>query len=142
MTQYKLFFAWLIAFFAMFLTLIASEILHWRACPLCWYQRVAIYPLVILLGRAAYRNETLIVPYATPFTVIGFLFAVYQYAEQMIPGFAPIDFCSNSGVSCTETPIKLFGFITIPLMSAVACAVMFFLLMSIRTETRAPASVS
>lgn len=132
MNQYKLFFAWLIALVAMLATLFASEFLNWPVCPLCWYQRIAIYPLVILLGMAAYRNDRQIVPYAMPFTVVGFLFALYQYAEQMIPGFEPIHFCKQ-GVSCATTHIKLWGFITIPFLSAVACLIMFTLLHRCKT---------
>src|SRR3990167_2961185 len=134
MTQYKLFFAWFIALIAMLSTLFASEILNWTVCPLCWYQRIAIYPLVILLGIAAYRNETVVIPYALPFPVIGFLFAVYQYCEQMIPGFAPIDFCKQ-GVDCSAIHLKLLGFITLPLLSALSCLLIFILLLSSNNKT-------
>src|SRR5438445_653716 len=123
--KYGLLIAWLIALIAMLSTLFASEILRWPVCLLCWYQRIAIYPMVILLGMAAYKSETVIIPYVLPFPMIGFLFAVYQYLEQMIPGFAPIDFCTPT-VPCDVTHIKLLGFITIPFLSAVACAIIFF----------------
>lgn len=125
--RYGLFFAWLIALFALLSTLFASEILNWPVCPLCWYQRICIYPLVILLGIAAYKNEKMVLPYALPFPAIGFLFAVYQYLEQMIPGFSPINFCKQ-GVACSTIHLKLLGFITIPLLSAVGCFVIFILL--------------
>lgn len=131
MSQFKLFFAWLIALVAMLSTLFASEILNWPVCPLCWYQRIALYPLVILLGIAAYRNEKIIIPYALPFPVIGFLFAAYQYCEQMIPGFAPIDFCKQ-GVACSTIHIKLLGFITLPFLSAIGCLLVFILLLASR----------
>lgn len=130
---YGLFFAWLIALFATISTLFASEILNWPVCPLCWYQRICIYPLTILLGIAAYKNEKVIIPYALPFPVIGFLFAVYQYLEQMIPGFSPIDFCKQ-GVACSAIHLKLLGFITVPLLSAVGCVVMFVLILNSKTK--------
>ncbi|MCX7125877.1 MAG: disulfide bond formation protein B [Gammaproteobacteria bacterium] len=123
----KLFLAWLIALIATLATLFASEVLHWPVCVLCWYQRIAIYPLVILLGIAAYKNEKMIIPYALPFPIIGFLFAVYQYCEQMIPGFAPISFCTQ-GVACSTIHLKLLGFITLPFLSAVSCVLIFILL--------------
>ena len=123
----KLFFAWLIAVVAMISTLFAEYILHWPVCPLCWYQRVCIYPLVILLGIAAFKNERIAISYILPFPILGFLFAVYQYLEQMIPGFSPIDFCTQ-GISCATIHLKLLGFITLPLLSAVSCVLIILLL--------------
>jgi len=131
--QYGLFFAWFIALVAMLSTLLAEYILHWPVCPLCWYQRICIYPLVILLGMAAFKNEKTIIPYALPFPVMGFLFAAYQYCEQMIPGFAPIDFCTQ-GVPCNTIHLQLLGFITIPFLSMVACGMILALLICLFTE--------
>lgn len=125
--HYGLFLAWLLATFACIASLYLSAILHWPVCNLCWYQRIAIYPLVLMLGIAAFRNEKCIIPYAKPFCIIGVLFALYQYAEQMIPGFSPIDFCMQD-ISCATTHIKWLGFITLPLLSAVVCVVIYFLL--------------
>lgn len=129
---YGLFFAWLISLFAMLITLFFSEILQWPVCPLCWYQRLAIYPLVILLGMAAYKNDRTIISYVIPFPIIGLFFSVYQYLEQMIPGFAPIDFCKAGAVSCSVIHLKLFGFVTIPFLSAVACVLIFVFLLFAR----------
>lgn len=125
--QFLLFFAWLIALTAMLSTLLMSELLRWPVCHLCWYQRIALYPLVILLGISAYRNEKIIIPYALPFPVIGLIFSVYQYLEQMMPGFTPIELCSKD-IPCSVIHLKLAGFITIPLLSAIACAVLLALL--------------
>lgn len=123
----KLFFAWLIALIALISTLLAEYVMHWPVCPLCWYQRICIYPLVILLGIAAFRNERVAIPYMLPFPILGFLFAVYQYLEQMIPGFAPIDFCTQ-GISCATIHLHYLGFITIPFLSAMGCAMIFVLI--------------
>ncbi|MDP1573891.1 MAG: disulfide bond formation protein B [Coxiellaceae bacterium] len=125
--NYGLFLSWLIAMTAVIATLFFSEVLHWKVCNLCWYQRIAIYPLVILLGIAAFRDDKNIIPYVKTFCMIGLLLAIYQYAEQMIPGFAPLALCTQ-GISCAETPIKLLGFITVPLLSAIACALMYAIL--------------
>ncbi len=128
MKKYGLFIAWLIALVAMIATLFAGEIMHWPICQLCWYQRICIYPLVILLGIAAFKNEKIITPYALPFPIIGFLFAGYQYLEQMIPGFSPIDFCTQD-VPCSAIHLKLLGFITLPFLSMVSCVLIFLFLM-------------
>lgn len=127
--KYGLFFAWIISLIAMLTTLYFSEILQWPVCPLCWYQRIALYPLVILLGIAAYKDDRAIISYAIPFPLIGLFFAVYQYLEQMIPGFAPIEFCRDGAVACSTIHLKLFGFITIPFLSAIACVMILILLM-------------
>lgn len=129
--QVCLLFAWLLALLSMVFSLYASEILLWPVCNLCWYQRICIYPLVIILAIGAYQNARDCIVYAMPFTVLGFLFALYQYAEQMIPGFQPIGFCS--AVSCSDVHFKWAGFVTMPLLSAVVCLLMFILLVFART---------
>lgn len=82
---------------------------------------------MILLGIAAFKNDKNIIPYALPFPIIGFLFATYQYLEQMIPGFEPIKFCTQ-GTACNTIHFKLLGFITIPFLSAAACILIFIFL--------------
>ena len=109
-------FAWLIALIGMSLSLYASEIAHWEVCKLCWYQRICLYPLVLLLGMSAFKNDTAIVPYALPLPILGALFSLYQYLEQMIPGFSPVSFCTITA-PCSVTHFKIWGFITIPLIS-------------------------
>ena len=121
--------AWLLSFFAFALTLYGSEILHYPVCTLCWYQRICLYPLVILLGIAAYENDHTIARYALPFPVIGGVFAMYQYLEQSFPhvvNFIPL--CSVD-VPCSTKHINLFGFITYPLLSFIACIMLTVLLM-------------
>ncbi len=130
--QYNLFFAWLIALIALLATLYSSEILSLPVCHLCWYQRTAMYPLAIILGIAAYRNDNGIKLYAIPLTLIGALFALYQYLEQMIPGFAPIGLC-GSGPDCSNIHLQLWGFITFPFLSLIAFLVILFLLVTNKT---------
>jgi len=126
-----LFIAWIIALIALIASLYASEILHLPVCTLCWYQRIAIYPLVILLGIGAYTNDRGCIHYAMPFPIIGFIFAAYQYAEQMIPGFSPIQLCQQ-GVACSDIHLKIAGFITLPFLSMVACVIIIACLLLAR----------
>lgn|SRR3990167_4139806 len=133
MRKYYLFFAWLIALIAMLATLFASEILKLPVCVLCWYQRICLYPLVVLLGTAAYRDDKNIILYATPFPVIGFFFALYQYLEQMIPNFSPISFCTQN-ISCSTIHFKWLGFITFPFLSMLACVFIFILLINYQCD--------
>jgi len=125
--KYGLFFAWIIALIATLGSLFASEIQHFPVCILCWYQRICIYPLVILLGMAAYREDNRIVPYVLPFPVIGFCLATYQYLEQMIPGFAPIRVCTSE-IPCDTIHFKIAGFVTLPLLSILASVLIIIFL--------------
>ncbi len=134
LSQYALLFAWLISLVAFLATQYSSEILNMPVCPLCWYQRVCLYPLLIILAIAAYRNDRQIAIYAGPLALLGALFAFYQYLEQMIPGFAPINLCRASGVDCSQIHLKVFGFITYPLLSIIASLVIFTLLLIAKTN--------
>lgn len=116
--KYGLFIAWMISLLGMLTTLFMSYQLGYPVCTLCWYQRIALYPLVVILGVATFTNDVRGgVRYALAFPVIGFIFACYQYLEQMIPGFAPLALCTQSGPQCNQTHILWFGFITIPMLS-------------------------
>jgi len=112
--------AWVTSLSALLGTIYASEILNYPICHLCWYQRICIYPLAIILGIANFRDDMQIAIYTIPLSVIGAGFALYQYLEQMIPGFAPIDLC-KVGPACSEIHLNFFGFVTFPFLSLVAC---------------------
>ena len=101
-------------------SLFFSEIAKYEPCKLCWIQRIFMYPLVLLLGIASWRNDRGIADYVLPFSVIGAGFAGYHYALQVNPNLpAP---CSAVGfsVSCAERFVTSFGYITIPMMSLTA----------------------
>lgn len=127
MNKYTVYLAWLIAIFGTFLSLILSNVYQWEICHLCWYQRACLYPLVLILGIACFRKDNSIGIYALPLTLIGFVLSLYQYLEQMIPGFAPIDVC-GSGPSCSNIHMKVAGFITLPFLSILAFLAMSALL--------------
>jgi disulfide bond formation protein DsbB len=127
--NFPLFLAWFISLFAFCFTLYSSEILHYPVCNLCWYQRICLYPLVLLLGMATYKNETSVIPYALPLPVIGSLFALYHYIEQNFPqviNFIPL--CSVN-VPCSTKHFNLLGFVSYPLLSFTACISLIILLM-------------
>ncbi len=125
--QWFLFLAWLVALIAVLFSLYSSEVLGMTVCHLCWYQRICLFPLVLLLGIGAFRGETQVVIYAIALPVIGGLFALYQYLEQMLPGFSPIKMCTVGG-DCSVIHFKWLGFITFPLLSLFACVILVILL--------------
>jgi len=115
--KYGLYFAWVTAAIGTMASLYFSEIKNFEPCHLCWYQRMCLFPLFIILGIAVHNGFLGIVRYVLPQVILGFLFALYQVAIQEIPGWNPIDIC-GAGPSCSEKiPIGL-GFITIPMLSA------------------------
>ncbi|MDH5372922.1 MAG: disulfide bond formation protein B [Acidimicrobiia bacterium] len=116
----------LIAAVSMAGSLYYSEVAEFAPCDLCWYQRIAMYPLAIILGMAAYRKDVGIRRYAYPLAVIGAALALYQYVLQLKPslesGFCGVD------ASCTERYIWQFGFISFPFMSLIGFAMILTLL--------------
>lgn len=117
--QYGLYFAWLVALVATGGSLYLSEVLHYQPCVLCWYQRIFMYPQVILLGMATFRNDRGIIRYIIPLSVIGGIFSVVHYLEQKIPGFSAGITCQVYN-PCNIDYLNWFGFITIPLLALIA----------------------
>ena len=114
--RFGLYFAWSAALFGTVMSLFFSEVLLFQPCALCWYQRICLFPLAFQLGYATYRSDRSMIRYAIPLVIIGSLFASYQIAEQLIPGFSPIDLC-GAGPRCDQDPLMLFGFFSIAMLS-------------------------
>lgn len=114
--QYTLYLAWIVAVIATLGSLYFSEIRGFIPCELCWYQRILMYPLSLILGIAAFYEEDKIKKYLLPITVIGIFVSSFHYMEQKIPGFAAIKPCTQ-GVPCNVQYINWFGFITIPFLA-------------------------
>lgn len=123
----SLYLAWLIALVATLLSLYFGIIEKIPVCELCWYQRVCLYPLVIILGIAAYREDNAIALYTLPLAALGALLALYQYLEQIVPGFSPIALCSPNH-SCSQIEWIIFGFVTIPFLNLIANLLMILFL--------------
>ena len=124
-----LIFSFFIALFATGGSLFFSEIAHFNPCKLCWYQRIFMYPQVIILGIAAFKNDLLVKKYVLPLSIIGFVIGIYHYLLQMSPIPLP---CSDEVANCALKQVAFYGYITIPLMSATAFAliILFFLISS------------
>jgi disulfide bond formation protein DsbB len=131
-----LYLAWLVALTATLGSLYFSEVRLYVPCTLCWYQRILMYPLVILLGIASYRQDSSIVRYTLPFSALGMGIASYHYLEQKVPGFGLPSLC-RSGVPCTTSYIDWLGFITIPFLSLTAFILITIMLVAV-ISSRAP----
>jgi disulfide bond formation protein DsbB len=114
-----------------------SEILHFPPCVLCWYQRIVMYPLVLVFGIAILKRDKLVEYYAWPMIAIGWLISVYHnllYYNILPEAAAP---CIQ-GVSCTTKFIEWFGFITIPFLSLTAFTILGVLMVIYRRVIRKP----
>ena len=77
----RLYLAWLVALIATLGSLYFSEIRGYIPCVLCWFQRICMYPLVLVLGLAAFRGDLGGRSYARPLAVIGWCIALVQNLE-------------------------------------------------------------
>jgi len=120
--KYYLYIAWFQSLLAMLGSLYFSEILKYPPCVLCWYQRIATYPLVFIIPIAILFKDTKIYRYIFTLAIPGLLISIYHnllYYKIIPDGLSP---CST-GVSCTTKYIEYFGFLTIPLLGLIAFAV-------------------
>lgn len=123
----RLYLAWLLALIATIGSLYFSNVLGFNPCILCWYQRIAMYPLVLLLGIAAFRGDHAIRRYALPLALIGLAVALFHNLENW--GVVPsLKACTVDASASCGTPWPVWGkenealnkTLTIPLMSMVA----------------------
>lgn len=107
--------AWAIALVSTVGSLFFSEVMELPPCVLCWYQRIAVYPLVLIIGTGIITRDGRMKYYALPLALAGLAVAVYH--NLLYYGVIPesITPCAQ-GVPCTERQIEWLGFITIPLM--------------------------
>ncbi len=122
-----IFVAWLVATISTLGALFFGEVMLLPPCVLCWYQRIFMFPLVLILPIGLFPFDRKVIRYALPLTVLGWLFAVFHLLliAGMIPeGLKP---CTQ-GVPCSEKVIEWFSFVTIPLLSVVAFSIIMALL--------------
>jgi len=125
--NYALYLAFIIVWSGTLGSLYFSEFLHLIPCKLCWYQRILMYPLVIIFGVAIARKDKNVAYYSIPLAVIGAIIAAYQYLLQMTPLSIGIESCSVEA-PCSGIQILLLGFITIPFLSFVAFSFLIILM--------------
>jgi len=130
---YGLYFAWIVAIVATGGSLYFSEIMGFVPCDLCWYQRIFMYPLVILLGLASYRNDRNLIAYVMPLSIIGGLISLYHYGKQKIPALDAVMPC-KSGIPCNQDHLDWLGFITIPFLALIAFILITFFLWASKAE--------
>ena len=98
-------------------SLYLSEVAGYVPCVLCWYQRIAMYPLVVVVGVAAWRRDREVWRTAVPLTLVGAVIAAWHVAVERLPDL-------GSGVCdpdapCTIVWVEEFGVLTIPTMALI-----------------------
>jgi disulfide bond formation protein DsbB len=107
--------AFVVATMATLGSLYFSEIVHLEPCRLCWYQRIAMYPLVVILGIAAWRRDDRVFRYAAPIAAIGAAISVYHYLLEWFP-WLDSGTCSAT-VPCTVVWFRELGFVSLPYLA-------------------------
>lgn len=123
--------AFSVAFVSTAASLFYSQIVGFAPCDLCWFQRIFMYPEVILLGAAMMKKDYQIVDYALPLAIIGFFISLYHnYMYYYNNGLSVFCNLGGSQVSCIKRYVFEFGYVTIPMMALTGFALVIgFLLL-------------
>ena len=119
--------AWVVAVVAVSGSLFYSEVAGYVPCTLCWYQRIAMYPLALVLGIAALKNDLSVRRYVVPLATAGALISIYHYQLQRFPGQS--SFSCTASSPCSLTYVWKFHYISIPLMALSAFAIIITLVL-------------
>lgn len=126
-----LFSVWVLVTVSTLGSLFFSYIMEFAPCVLCWYQRICLFPLVIILATGLFPLDKRVIEYSLPLAIAGWITAFYH--NLLYSGIIPQDLqpCSK-GVSCTEKYIDLFGFLTIPMLSLISFSIIITLLILLK----------
>ena len=129
--SYLAYAAWAQALIATTGSLFFSEVLRFMPCVLCWYQRILMYPLVVILAVGILSGDRRLRLYVLPLSVLGLAIATYH--NLLYFGLIPEGMTQCVlGVSCTTRYLAILGFVDIPLMSLTAFAVITFMMLLYR----------
>lgn len=125
---------WLLAVASTLAALFIGEVMGKTPCVLCWFQRIFMFPLAVLLTIACYRSDFAVWIYALPLAVIGWGVALYHCL--LFVGVIPESLkpCS-AGTSCSGADMMIFEIVPLPLISLVAFTAIVLLLVLIRRRT-------
>lgn len=114
-----------------------SEVQNFTPCVLCWYQRIAMYPLTVVLGIAAFRGDHGIKRYGIPLAAIGAAIAIYHYQLELFPQQSS-GVC-DVAVPCTARWFEVFGFVSLAFMALTGFLAIIALLSISRPRPTGPA---
>ena len=120
--------AWLVALVASVGSLLYSEVIGFEPCRLCWFQRIAMYPMALILLVGALRREATVKFYALPLSLVGLGISVWHYLIQTFPTLSEGAACDPS-VPCSAKYVDVFGFVSIPFMAGAGFTLISVLLL-------------
>lgn len=125
--------ACLVALVATLGSLFYSEVAGFEPCKLCWFQRIFMYPLAVLLGLALIKKDGQFTFYPIWLAIIGAVISIYHnsiFNGILIESSQSVFQCTPSeiGVSCAKNYVLEFGYITIPMMALTAFLLIILLL--------------
>jgi disulfide bond formation protein DsbB len=127
--------AWVIALIATASALFIGEVMGMTPCLLCWYQRIFMFPLALILGMAAFADDRRGAVYALPLALGGAAMAAYHAA--LVAGWVPKWWVPcGAGPSCSEQRLEILGGIPIPWLSLAAFITITILLFVYLRKTR------
>jgi hypothetical protein len=94
-----------------------SEAADFIPCKLCWYQRIAMYPLAVLLVMAAIRRDRWILLYVRVIAMLGLAVSAYHVWIQWFPEKS--NFCEFDN-PCSARWVEAFDRVTIPQMAGLS----------------------
>jgi disulfide bond formation protein DsbB len=132
---YLLFGCWLIASVATLGSIFLDKALGIEPCSLCWYQRIFMYPLVLILLAGLLPLDRRVTRYALPLAIVGWMTALYHLL--MYAGIVPesLQPC-GSGPSCVQDDLGLFGFVNVPMLSLLSFSAVIGLLLTFMKRTK------
>jgi disulfide bond formation protein DsbB len=92
-----------------------SEVANYVPCKLCWYQRIAMYPMALILGIAVQKQDHAVRRYVLPLSLVGAAISIYHYVLQRFPSLESTS-CDPTA-PCTTTWVWQFHLISIPFMA-------------------------
>jgi disulfide bond formation protein DsbB len=120
-TPYALQIAWIVAVLATFGSLFLQYEEGLQPCTFCWFQRICMYPLSLLLGIAAFRGDMRVAKrYFVWLSAVGAVLAIYHYQLEHIPNEFSVCSLTPGEVPCNVAVINIFGFISVPFLSMAA----------------------
>ena len=128
--------AWFVAAVAMGGSLFFSLVEDFTPCQLCWYQRIAMYPLAIILLVGALLRDRRVSLYAAVFPVVGALISIYHIYIEVNPEKESAS--CKAGIPCSTRWIDEFGYVTIPVMALSAFVLIALLLVVSFIASRHP----
>lgn len=109
--------AWLVAAACLTGSLIFSEVYTLKPCLFCWYQRIAMYPLAVILLVGAIRRDRSIRFYGLPLSLIGLGISIWHILVQNVSALQGVGACDPAN-PCSAKLVSLYGFVSIPVMAA------------------------